>query len=95
MPFLYFAVLALLAIFIMVRISAELATQARRPIKDAPDRDEEESVREMAEVYGDGAAAPPSKLLKTHLDSLELYVPPLTTTLLNSAYEQSAERVAR
>ena len=40
-----------------------------------------------------GEAEDDSDLPRTHLDSLELYVPPLTSTLLNSMYEQSAERV--
>ena len=60
--------------------------QANRPIKDAPE------AREMTEGEG-GEAEDDSDLLRTHLDSLELYVPPLTSTLLNSMYEQSAERV--
>eukprot|EP00908_Phaeocystis_cordata_P010900 Transcript_2175.p2 GENE.Transcript_2175~~Transcript_2175.p2 ORF type:complete len:405 (-),score=204.73 Transcript_2175:122-1336(-) len=85
-PTVYYAVLAVLALFIMVRISAELRAQANRPIKDAPE------AREMTEGEG-GEAEDDSDLLRTHLDSLELYVPPLTSTLLNSMYVQSAERV--
>ena len=50
--------------------------------------------REMAEGFVDGGAAEAEGLLRTHLDDsrFELYVPPLTTTLLNATYEQSAER---
>ena len=53
--------------------------------------------REMAEGFVDGGAAEAEGLLRTHLDDsrFELYVPPLTTTLLNATYEQSAERTER
>ena len=101
-PTAYYAVLAVLALFIMVRISAELRSPSNRPLKDLPGivdaeeremhLDDEMPSREMAEVGGGAAEA--EGLLRTHLDDLrfELYVPPLTTTLLNATYEQSAER---
>ena len=104
-PTAYYAVLAVLALFIMVRISAELRSPSNRPLKDLPgfvDAEEREmhlgdemASREVAEV--DGGAAEAEGLLRTHLDDLrfELYVPPLTTTLLNATYEQSAERTER
>ena len=93
-PTAYYAVLAGLALFIMLRISTELRSQSNRPLKDV---DSEERVeREMAEVGG-GELLDTSGLLRTHLDDsrFELYVPPLTTTLLNATYEQSAERGSR
>ena len=110
-PTAYYAVLAVLALFIMVRISAELRSPSNRPLKDLPgiaDIEEEREMhldshldeemssrsREMAEGFVDGGAAEAEGLLRTHLDDsrFELYVPPLTTTLLNATYEQSAER---
>ena len=69
---------------------------AREAHLDDEMRDEVRSrPREMAEV--DGGAAEAEGLLRTHLNDLrfELYVPPLTTTLLNATYEQSAERTGR
>ncbi len=149
-PFVYYATLAFLAIYIMVRITAELRAHTQRPIRHVDeaqrlaDDDDDGGLRggrgrggrgasvrasgyapggfdlaadfggsryqPEAETrnpfgaeapngdglsYGGGPSAVPAEALtesdlRTHLDTIEMYVPPLSSTLLNSWYSNAA-----
>lgn len=102
-PLLYYVFFALLAVYVMVRISAELAEQRQHPIKEpAVERDPSRAGWEAASgadpdgwdapVEAGGELSQPG-LLGSHLGSIELYVPPLTSTLLGSIYEQAMHPV--
>lgn len=83
MPLAYFAILGALAIYMMGRLGTNINKQALRPLKEPHD----------ADGTGDGgggielAEADRWTHLADHLDTIELYVPPLTATLLSSVYE--------
>ena len=83
-PLVYYIALFTLAWFVMFRISRELRRQTRGVIK--------EDAMEMTEM----GAEPPCEdddladtELRSHSD-IELYVPPLTNTLLGSIYQERA-----
>ena len=82
-PLPYFGVLGALAVYMMWRLVGNISKQALRPIKHTA---------EARDGVGDGGADGGYELeswtdLADHLDRIELYVPPLTATLLSSVYE--------
>jgi len=88
-PSIYYIALAAFALLVLVRITTELRTQKQRPIKE----DTSEDDKEMTEDRWGGTT---SSLLSMHLDAIgELYVPPLTSTLLMSIYREKAARRAQ
>jgi len=87
-PLIYFISLFMLAFFVMFRISSELRRQTRGIIKEDA-RDVTEMGIELSNVDDSSAESE----LRTHSD-VELYIPPLTNTLLDSIYkERAATRV--
>jgi len=83
-PFVYYVTLFVLACFVMFRISRELRRQVRGTVEDdAAEMTEFGSERLDDELQSD------ADVLSAHSD-LELYVPPLTRTLLDSIYKEKA-----
>ena len=84
----------------MHRISAEIRQQSRRPLKEDDDprvRDDEDGDDgDLAEEGGVvGAHAKPSQRLYDHLDHIELYMPPLSSSLLKAAWASKARDQTR
>ena len=72
---------------VMARIMREIRRQSRRPIKEQELRDDDDDATELA-TGANGAQAADS--LARHFDALDLYVPPLTTELLQGAFKDTA-----
>ena len=87
-PMVYYLALFVLAFFVMFRISRELRRQTRGELKE----DAMEMTEMGTELSNENENSTDSELLSR--SDVELYVPPLTTTLLDSIYmERAANRV--
>ena len=91
-PLVYYAGLCLLMALVMHRISAELRTQSQRPIQDEEQRHDD---NDEGDGLADERGPKPSQSLAAHLDNLgELYVPPLSQSLLKAAWASKARETA-
>ena len=88
MPFIYYGGMLVLLALLMRTISRWMRQQNQRPIKEQEryhyDDDDDDDDRP------NGSSSKPSESLNAHLDSIELYVPPLSGALLKAAYTSVA-----
>ena len=87
-PFIYYGGMLVLLALLMRTISRWMRQQNQRPIKEQEryryDDDDDDDDRP------NGSSSKPSESLHAHLDSIELYVPPLSGALLKAAYTSVA-----
>ena len=93
-PLIYYVGLLLLAAFVMMRITGGLRTTSQRSTREWPGAEENEDPADhvgTAPESGGGGTHPRSAAeLRAYLNAIEMYMPPLSRTLLDDIYAAAA-----